>query len=208
MNATEFEGAQQIGAVVYKRLRQEIRGERILLLGSAPDLPLYEEVWTGLLKTALADQIKIDVFFQREGLRPPEPTGAWNQVIFNQEMIQSGQFVRAVTEHMQAGHLVLIHSLSEEVSHLSKDSLSRQLDLAAHHPVLAISTLALSLSPGEENILQTRCLESMEATGGARLGCAEARVAKTLSKKKLTPGKLWAVMERHGLKEYLIFIHR
>src|SRR6187200_922925 len=71
LNATEFAETPQIGAVIYKRLRQEIRGERIVLLGSTPELQDYEQVWMGLLKTAVADQINIPVLFQHEGLKAP-----------------------------------------------------------------------------------------------------------------------------------------
>src|SRR3954470_22627530 len=66
MNATSFNQPGEIGAVIYRRLRQEIRAERVLLLGSTPELSDYDEVWTGLLKTAAADNVNVPVFFQRE----------------------------------------------------------------------------------------------------------------------------------------------
>src|SRR4051812_29815498 len=53
LNATEFAEVPQIGAVIYKRLRQEIRTEQLLLLGSTPELAGYEDLWVGLLKSAL-----------------------------------------------------------------------------------------------------------------------------------------------------------
>ncbi|MGZ3723411.1 MAG: hypothetical protein ACXVA9_10800 [Bdellovibrionales bacterium] len=207
LNATEFSEAQQIGAVIYKRLRQEIRGERVLLLGSTPEMQEYEQVWTGLLKTAVADQVKISVLFQHEGLKIPALEGAWETIPYSDQMIQSGELLAMVKTHLQSGKLVVIHGASTEVSHLMKASLSRILDGELGRPVLALSTLSLSLKPEEQSSLQAQCMSS-ENDSQMRIECAEARVSKILTKKKPAEGKLWAVMERHGLKEYLIFIHR
>ena len=209
LNPTLFENPQQIGAVIYKRLRQEILTERILLLGSDPQLLGYQEVWTGLLKTALADDVKIDVFYQRENLEAPESVGRWESIPFNLSMIGTVEFIAQVSARMNAGHLVVIHALTSEVSHLMQDSLSRGFDKAIQHPVLALSTIALTLQPGEQERLQSKCLgPASEPDGLSRMECAEARVTKTLMKKKPLPGNIWAVMERHGLKEYLVFVHR
>lgn len=207
MKPSEFASTQEIGAVVYKRLRQEIRAERVLILGSSPALQGYSEVWSGILKSALADQVKIPILFQREGLEPAQPEGPMEVVTFNERMLHSGELLALVKAQMGSGRLVVIHSTTNEVSHLIKDSLSRGLDAISKHPVLSISTLALSLRPEEIESLQTECLNN-EPEGRIKLECVEVRVSRIMLKKKLSPEKFWAVMERHGLKEYLIFIHR
>jgi hypothetical protein len=206
MNATEFSEAPQIGAVIYKRLRQEVRTEHVILLGSTPELEGYVDVWSGLLKTAAADQVQVTTLFQREGLKAPELNGL-ETISFNEEMIRSGDLLKLVKERVHAGKLVVIHASAIEISHLFPDSLSHRLDKELEYPVLAISTLALSLKPEEIATLQARCLDASNEAS-LRLECAEAHVSKTLLKKKPTDGKLWAVMERHGLKEYLVFVHR
>ena len=207
LNATEFAAAPEVGAVIYKRLRQEIRGERVLLIGSTPELADYEQVWTGLLKTALADEVKISAFFQHEGLKSPEVTGGYEIVPFSDHMLQSGELLAMIKSKIQAGQLVVIHSAASEVSHLMSASLSRMLDGELGRPVLALTALGLTLKSEEQNTLQTQCI-STDNDSKTHLECAELRVGKVLAKKKMTPGKLWAVMERHGLKEYLLFIHR
>jgi hypothetical protein len=206
MNATEFAEAPQIGAVIYKRLRQEVRTEHVILLGSTPEFDGYADVWTGLLKTAAADQVQVTTLFQREGLKAPELNGL-EIIPFNEGMIHSGDFLKLVRQRVQAGKLVVIHAATNEISHLFADSLSHTLDKELEYPVLAISTLALSLKPEEISALQTRCLDTVNPSN-LRLECAEARVSKVLAKKPSGDGKLWAVMERHGLKEYLVFVHR
>lgn len=209
MKVTEFSSAPEIGAVIYRRLRQEIRGERVLFLGSTSELQNYADVWTGLLKTALGDGVQVSVLFQREGLMAPEG-GSFEVVGFDEKHIHSGELIAQVKTRMAAGRLVVVHAATSEVTHLSKDSLTRDLDAISHRPALAISTLSLSLRPEEIEHLQAQCL-SAASDGSIHLECAEARVSKMLLKKKPATGaaeKFWAVMERHGLKEYLVFVNR
>jgi hypothetical protein len=207
LNPTEFEDLQQIGAVVYKRLRQNIRPERLIVLGSSRELAGYENIWLGFLKTASADQVKIDVFFQHEGVSLPADIGGWETLPFNESMVHSGDLVKLVRDRLQVGHLVVVHGLSEEVSHLIKDSLSRQLDEVVHHPVLSLSTLPVSSKANDAEAVNPDCLNPAAAPDGlVRFECAKARVAKAMLKKRLAEDKIWGVMERHGLQEYLIFV--
>ena len=207
MKPTEFANTQEIGAVVYKRLRQEIRAERVLILGSSIHFQSYADVWSGLLKSALADQVKVAVLFQREGLELAPMDAAIEVITFNERMLHSGELLAQVKALMASGQLVVIHAATDEVSHLIKDSLSRGLDAVSQHPVLSISTLNLSLRPEDIDTLQTGCMNSADDSR-LKLECAEVRVSRIMLKKKLNPNLFWAVMERHGLKEYLIFIHR
>lgn len=209
LNPTSFENLEQVGAVIYRRLRQEILNERLILLGSSAEITGFEELWNGFLKTAVADKIKIDVFFQRENVSQPLSPAPWETILFNDSMLQSGVFFSQVKARLKAGHLVVIHGLNFEVTHLVKTSISRELDAVTQHPVLAISTWGLTLKPDEQEKLRAQCLMSIEEhVGDMTLGCVRARVAKTLLKKKRGTLPIWAVMQRHGLKEYLLFIHR
>jgi hypothetical protein len=203
MNPSEFERADQIGAVIYRRLKQNIRPERLIVLGSSPELSRAEEVWDGFLKTALADGLSIDAFYQFESLSAPEVFAA-TAIPYTEAQIESGEFAKTIKSRLQAGHLVVVHGSTRRVSHLVTNSLSRQLDDVVHHPVLAVSTLPISIKAEELQSLQEAC----QSTPETRLNCAVARVSRTLSKKRDTPGKLWSVMERHGLQEYLVFIQR
>lgn len=201
MNPSEFEQVDQIGTVIYSRLKQNIRPERLIVLGSSPELTGSEEIWDGFLKTALADGVSIDAFYQYDGL----PTPASSQPIaFNDGQIRSGEFVKLVESRLKAGHLVVVHGPTRVVSHLVTDSLSRKLDDVVHHPVLSISTLPISVRPEDLQSLQDACKDDHDT----RLNCAVAKVSRTLSKKRDTPGKFWSVMERHGLQEYLVFVQR
>jgi hypothetical protein len=207
MNPTDFQNLEQLGVVIYKRLRQSVRTERLVLLGSRAEVPEDPQVWQGFLKAAAADREKI-VFFARDGRDVAPTTDAWETVNVDQALLDSGEFPRRVLARIKAGHLVVVHGLSTEVTHLVKGSLGREIEALVRHPVLSLSTMPFALDEKSRDDLRPHCLDTGEDPDGQRrLGCAAQRVARKFSRKALSPDKIWAVIERHGLKEYLVFLH-
>ena len=208
MNLTQFEDLEQMGAVVYKRVRQNMRQERVIIIGSSPEVVSEMSVWTGLLKSALSDHLNIDVVFQRRGLKELPRLGEWETIEFDQVEVVSGQLFEQIKARLQRGHLIVVRTSTIESTHLVKSSLSKELDRALRQPIMSISTLPLALEAQAEDDLQTLCLNERDADGVFRLNCAAHRAAKKALKKKPDPTKTWAVLERHGLKEFLIFVHQ
>lgn len=205
MNPTEFANLEQIGAVVYKRLRHDIRAERIVLLGSAQDISDDFKIWEGFLKAAAADKEKV-VFFPRGHIPTVTENAGWETVPFS-ETPEKGNQLAQIEARVKAGQLIVVHGQTNEVSHLINGSLSRQIDRAVQHPVLSISSLRLALKQEDRDSLATKCLDATE-DGENKLSCAGQKVARKYLRKNLDPTKIWAVMERHGLKEYLIFVNQ
>lgn len=186
INPTEFSSNREIGIVVYKRLRQEIRAERVILLGSRTQGD--SEIWQGLLDAAVADHERV--------------------VRFAEGDVTDQTFAKSVGDQVKAGQLAVVMGPTEKVSHLVDGSMSKLLDRAVEHPVLAISTMDLAVNPEEYDQVQTECLsDQSDRSSMQRLHCAAQRVARKFLKRRLAPEKVWAVMERHGLKEYLLFVH-
>lgn len=187
MNATEFENFEQIGIVIYKRLRIDIRSERLLVLGGST----AEEagIWQGLVKAAQADRERTVVSFDAAA--------------------EGDKILETVQANLKPGQLVVVTGRTQEVSHLVEGNLSKRLEKTAGHRVMAISTMPLVLKTEEIDNLQTQCLDTSESAASMRkLECAAQKVARKNLKKKLDPAKIWAAMEQHGFKEYLVFIHR
>ncbi|NJM10365.1 MAG: hypothetical protein HC883_05790 [Bdellovibrionaceae bacterium] len=189
MNPTHFESAEQIGIVVYKRLRQNVRADRLVLLGSSPGSEEDNLVWEGFAKAAAADGETVESLQLKDVTDRPA-------------------FFAQIQQAIDARRLVLVQGLTPEVSHLVNESWSKQLDRERKHPVLSLAVLRLAINPAEYDDVQTQCLDTEDLDGHKRLQCASQRVARKYLKRKLAPEKIWAVMERHGLKEYLLFIHR
>ncbi len=209
LNPTQFQELKQIGTVLYKRLHQNIRAERIVLLGSSEEVKDYEQVWAGLIESALADKEKI-VFFTREGMKPILNAAGADIVMFTEAQAQSDELFKEIGKRLQRKQLVVVHASTQEITHLVKGSISQRMDPVIRHPVLSISSLRFAIQDAEIDNLQPQCLAAPEEgkEGIQRLRCAAFKVARKFLKKNLDAGHIWAVAERHGLKEYLVFIHR
>lgn len=212
LNPTEFSELNQIGTVLYKRLHQNIRAERLVLLGSSEDVKNYEQVWAGLIDSALADKEKI-VFFVREGLKPlaTKSTAGADIVTFTEAQIKNGELFTEISSRIQRKQLVVVHAWTPEITHLVKDSIAQRIDPIVKHPVLSISSLRFAIQDTEVDSLQPQCLNAAaedHIDGIQRLSCAAYKVARKYLKKHLPVANIWAVAERHGLKEYLVFIHQ
>lgn len=191
INLTQFEDPEQIGLAIYKRLRQNVRADRVILLGSSQGMAEEDEkIWAGFIKAAQADKETIEELSLKD--MPPD----------KEETIKQ---IKGLTA---ARKLVVVRGLTPEVSHLVDNSWSRILDKHFKHPVLSIATMRLGISLADADDLQTQCLDASDDDGHRKLDCAAQRVTRKNLKKKPAPDKIWAVMERHGLKEYLLFIHR
>ncbi len=207
LNPTQFTQLNEIGVVLYKRLYQSIRTERMVVLGSSEEVKDYEQVWTGLAASALADKEKL-VFFVREGMKPPTQAEGADIVTFTEAQVKSGELFQEVSNRLARKQLVIVHSWTNEVTHLVKDSISQKIDPVIRHPVLAISTLRFAIDAADVSSLQPQCLDALEEDGQKKLKCAAYKVARKFLKKRLDAAHIWAVAERHGLKEYLVFIHQ
>ncbi len=190
INPTQFDNPEQIGIVILKRLRQNIRADMLVLVGSSNGSDEDPRVWDGFVKAAIAEGEAVENIVLSE-------IGPDRQELF-----------RRIEAARKAHKLAVIRGLTPEVSHFVANSLSQQLDAQLKHPVLAISILRLAINRADADDLQTQCLNPDEESGHRKLDCAAQRVARKYLKRKLEADKLWAVMERHGLKEYLVFIHR
>jgi hypothetical protein len=160
----------------------------VILLGSTPGTADDALMWKGLIKAAQADGERTIEYADRA---------------------VEGDALLKVKDSLKAGQLVIVEGPTPDVSHLVEGSLSKRLEKIVGTPVLAISTLGLVVDPENYEALQSKCVEATEIKSSLlRLDCAAQKVARKNLKKKLAPDKIWAVMERHGLKEYLLFIHR
>ncbi len=173
MAPTQFQNAEEIGAIVYKRLRQNIRADHVVLLGSSPGSEEDAQIWAGFEKAALADQETVEVMSLKE-------------------VSDKEAFFAKVQESVKARKLVLIHGLTTEVSHLVPESFVKQIEKSRKHPVLAIAIQRLAVTTPEYDDVQTQCLDATEEESGHhKLECASQRVARKYLKRKLAPDQLW-----------------
>lgn len=210
MNPTKFESLDQIGVVIYKRLHQNIRAERLVVLGSSPNLKDYDHVWAGLLQMALTNKKQKVAVFNHESLSADwVKKNGLTATSFSSADLDSDSLIKKLKDMVSKGQLIFVHLPTIESSHLVNHSLSKRLDPVLRQPVLALSTLRFAINQDELDEIQSQCLDTSEDPRGLRrLECAANKVARKFVKKRLSTENIWSVVERHGLKEYLVFIHQ
>lgn len=208
MNPTSFETPESVGTAVYKKLRQQIRHQRVLVIGSAPVIHSYARIWDGFLRAVKADRVNIEVAYQLRDLLTPADLLSLHPSELKSDDGGRVPFVKEIRSHYERGKLVLIHTLTTDASHLMRDSVSRALSALPHNPVIAISLLPFAIHKDEIGDLQPPCnVRFSESKNIERLGCAAKRISKKFIRQQWPDDKYVAAMERHGLKEYLVFVH-
>lgn len=208
LNPTHFENPEQIGAVIYRRLRQNLRSERLLVIGSKKDLAQSAEIWNGFLKTAMADKMKIDQFYQWPNLALPTSASQLQTVYLQEADLANEDLLKNIHQSIQRGSVVIVHVPTEEATHLVKGSLTRKLEQLPNIPVFSISIVPWSINAEGTKALAEECTQPDSPDRlDLQLQCAVYRLSRKFLRKKLDPSKSWAAAERHGLKEYLLFIN-
>lgn len=209
LNPTEFSNPEQIGAVAYRALREVVANEKLIVLGSTADFGPSIDVWNGFLKTAVTDGVNLSKFFEGPGLPRLVSVGSAESVALAAEEMVPALLLKQISEVAQKGQAVVVHVSASEASHLVPKSLTRQIEQLPNTPVLALSVVPWSFQPEEVERLAEQCAKgAAEKQDDQRIICARYKLARKFRKKKLDPSKMWAAMERHGLKEYLIFIRQ
>ena len=207
INPTQFDIREQIGAVVYRRLRPALRQEKMVVLGSAPWVQDYQQIWNGFIGAAREDNWKIDLLYEDPNLRPIKEFSGLERKSLNWP--EPGQELAAeLKQHLQFGHLVIIHTTFNHSAHRTESSLSKELEVALKRPWTAISMLGFAVNDEELAQLQPKCEnEIAPASRNDYVACAATRISRNFFRKHLAPDQLWAAMNRHGLKDYFLYVH-
>lgn len=205
LNPTVFDNPEQVGVVTYHALRPTLRQERVLVIGSSEAIKEYDQIWSGFVKAAQADGVKVDIVFQRDGLTLPTAVqGIKTEAIHD---LASPELLDHIKGTYQRGELALIHVKNVEATHLIADTITRRLQQLPNLPVVSISMLPLAVNEEAFEQLQPHCVDPRsDVQGENRFWCSAARISLHYLRKRLPPEKWVAAIERHGLKEFLLFV--
>lgn len=195
LNPTQFEKLEQIGAVVYRRLRQDLRKNRVLGLGDSPWVLEPEKIWNGFLSVARADGVTVHELRESDHVRPI--------VSLSGVKVRRGQELAADSISKQAdgsANWFVGHGLYSELFPFEKIPQSLQFWITRF--AVDQDSLAGLQPPCPVEIFQSPKLNSDQI-----LGCAALRTSKNYLRKKLDPQKIWAAAEKHGHSLYLIFVY-
>ncbi len=207
MNATVFEEPEQVGAALYRRLRQVVRAERLVVLGSHPDLVSSTAVWSGFVKAAKADGAPMALYFEEDTLaRGPQVSG----------LERSSHGIAAFGEEkiglrLRRNERVLVHGGLWETIPFFKEGLSQVLQKLYKQPLLFIGTAPLFLSREMLESAGYSCHPLTDVPPESdleqRVECAVTKASRRSFRKRYSELNLVAAAEMHGLKHYLLFLH-
>lgn len=207
INPTTFSEMKEIGAVVYRRLFSVFRKERLVVLGTNPLLPESEEIWRGLFLTAKSDRQAWDILLQEPELKAIRPTQGM-KVIPASWSREPEKWLPKIRQWLEEGQSVVIHSVTSMTSQTAQEAAIHVLEKGLGRPVFTISLLPFAVNEQQASLLQPPCPEDKQGQGQAPLGCAAQRVSQKFFRKELSKDELIAVMEKHGVMDYLLFVHR
>lgn len=205
MKPNHFSSLEELGVVSSRRLFQQIRSEKVLVLGHDPRLSDSLMVWQGLLKGAIDSKVKIRKIYYLGIEELPSYFRA-----FRTEAVDLSRLAEIQKELIQSRRrhgLVVFLMPTDQTSHLRKDSVTKKLEASVLGPIFSLSQRRLILDPRELEEASSACTELDSDDFESRLKCIEFKYAKSQSRKKLDEDKLLGAIERYGLKEYLLLIH-
>lgn len=208
INPTQVDIYEEAGVIAYRRLRQNLKEERVWVLGSNPLISAYPQIWNGFIAAARNDDTPVDVLYtQRELKDLRDFTGVETKSISLDEDIDS--LINEIKEHIYNKKRVLVQTVLNESSHMIEGAFIYKLESALERPVISFNLLPMAVNREEMDVLQPTCPEGLSVLEGLDpLGCAAANISRKFLRKRLSAKKLWVAMEKHGLKEVLLFIHQ
>ena len=200
MNPTIFKQPEQIGAVVYRRLRQDVQRAPLVVMGSSTWIHDYEKIWSGFLLTAYNDKKFPKLLYQERDLKLPIEIPGME--------VKELSWAEEIAENLQINEVFLIHTTFLQSSRFFADSYANKKTSKRGQEPVTITLLPLAVNEAELSQISPHCpLDEVSETEMELLGCALKRTSKKFFRKKLKPDGLWAVLEQHGPRDYLLFIH-
>ncbi|MCB0350497.1 MAG: hypothetical protein KDD38_04900 [Bdellovibrionales bacterium] len=185
LNPTNFSSPSEIGAVTFRRFWQEVNTEKLVVVASSPYLRDYDSVWNGFLSVAKANHVEFDFVFQQDGLRGLHVAGAQP---LNWEEVQLS---------LIGGKRVLVHVVAT-------DQMWREV-LEHTTGGFIIFQSVLPVTESEKNILISSCRAGDKLN--FQISCQALKSLSQGKRKKFDPKKIVGVIEKHGRREHILYIH-
>lgn len=207
---SHFSSPEEFGVAVYNRLRLEIVGQNLVFFGVLPERQNHYLAWKGLLDSLESENkfqhIIVDSSLPHKNLLPSTEVVS---MIENQAAV-----VETIKNIIALKKRVAIVLPTTYMSYLVKDNfyalLARSLYQQEDGRKFDVDWMTFTLSSfpltrEEESSMEIPCDTDVKDTDGSgELGCVVVTKARTLYRKKgRVEGKLPAVLDQVGTKEYL-----
>ena len=209
INPTVINEPSEMGVLVYRRIHEAIRTEKILFFGYG-DVKFFSTPFAGFIKAARAGGMNFKTVIEvAEPGHPSElsTTTAVNLAI-NWVVVAPADIVKTLKEQLAKEQPIAVIVPVEQATHLERAGLVKQMETELKSPIVAINFLPFYVSEDELEQLQMDCTKSKEEMNSKeKLDCASFKISRKFLRKKLDEAKSFVALEWHGLKEYLAYLH-
>lgn len=209
INPTVIGQPVEMGALVYRRISEAIRTEKILFFGYS-DVKIFSEPFVGFIKSARANGMHFKTIIEvSDSKRRNEfSTTLALELAMNWIVITPEDLLPVLKQQMAKHEVVVVVVPVEQATHLEKSGLIKQMESELKSPIVAINFLPFYVTEDQlerQNFACNKAKEEMNTK--EKLDCASLKISRKFLRKKLDELKYYVALEWHGLKEYLAYLH-
>ncbi len=203
INPTEFSTLESVGVLSFHRLRPVLLDAKVLVIGSVLPPDSSGQIWTGLLKMLALEGWEPNLLIEEGSSKflGPQLKVTSVELLADEKPTQVKQLGDSIQK-------ILLHGPAAISSQFFKDSWSHWIEVNLDLPVVSLTLIPWKVVKDGTQLSDTDC-KNEDAVGSPsqRLTCTANAVSRKFIRKKLDATKSYIVMERHGLRDYLIFIY-
>lgn len=198
-----------MGALVYRRIRDSVRTEKVLFFGYT-DVKFFSAPFVGFMKTAIGDGLKIKTVIEvADGVSANSLKDLGPTLNVNWITVDAAKLAQILQDQKMKQQPLVVIVPAEQATHLEKSGLVKQMEGELKSPIMAINFLPFYVDEKEitEEMTDDCAKPQNEMLAREKLQCASYKVSRKFLRKKLDETKLFVALEWHGLKEYLAYLH-
>ena len=209
INPTVITEPSEMGVLVYRRIHEAIRTEKILFFGYS-DLKFFSTPFSGFVRAARAGGMNFRTVIEvaEPGRSSELSTTIAVNLAISWIVTTPADFVKTLKDQLVKDQSVAVIVPVEQATHLERAGLVKQMEAELKSPIVAINFLPFYVSEEELEQLQLDCTKAKEEMNTKeKLDCATYKISRKFLRKKLDEAKYFVALEWHGLKEYLAYLH-
>jgi hypothetical protein len=209
MSPSNFDGPEQIGEALFKRLHSQIAEEKIVAFGVPGQPDWHRAIVRGFLAAATAEKIPFDLIIAEERMPVLDVTGLG---VFEMHMIATNtktqsEFVELMQTARAAGKRVLIYTASVFTTRLISGNSIDRYEMLTGEELMTISSGTLALRSNQEFLIDPPCLGSeRDQNGTSPLGCGLIHASRQIYRKHLPNDRYVAIMNSPRPRDYLLLV--
>ena len=209
INPTVIGQPVEMGPLVYNRIYEAIRTEKILFFGYS-DVKIFSSPFVGFIKSARASGMNFKTIIEVSDNKKPNElsTTLGIELAMNWIVVPAENLLETLKQQISKNQVVIVVVPIEQATHLERSGLIKKMEVELKSPIVAINFLPFYVTEDQLEQQNIDCGKPKEEMNTKeKLDCASLKISRKFLRKKLDELKYYVALEWHGLKEYLAYLH-